>query len=86
MSENYSEGLAIPFEICLETLKELQANSLENLQQRNRYKESGLATIKIKVLHLSNHPMNLVKELCLSLKTIDLKNVIMDELQLSSEG
>lgn len=78
--------MAIPFEICLETLKELQTSSLENLQQRNKFKESGLATIKIKVLHLNNPPKNVTKELCLTMNTIDLKTALLEELHLSSEG
>lgn len=86
LSDSYSEHLEIPVEICLETLKELQESSLENLQQRNKFKESGLATLKIKLLHLSNPPRNLVKELCLSMRTIDLKNALLEELQISSDG
>lgn len=70
----------------METLKELQANSLENLQQRNKFKESGLATIKIKLLHLNSPPRNLVKEVCLTMRTIDLKNSLLEELQISSDG
>lgn len=86
LSQQYSENLAIPFEICLEILQELQASSLENLQQRNKFKESGLATIRIHLLHLNNPPRNVSKELCLSMNTIDLKNVLLEELHLSSEG
>lgn len=86
MSENYSENLKIPFEICLNIINELQTSSLLNLQQRNKFKESGLATIKIKLLHLNNPPRNLIKELCLSMRTLDLKNVLVEELQLSSDG
>lgn len=86
LSEQYSENLAIPFEICLETLKELQASSLETLQQRNKFKESGLATIKIKLLHLNSPPRILLKEICLSMRSIDLKKVLLEELHLNSDG
>lgn len=78
--------MAIPFEICLETLKELQASSLENLQQRNKFKESGLATIKIKLLNLNSPPKIISKELCLSMRTSDLKIVLLQELHLSTDG
>ncbi|KAJ8952040.1 hypothetical protein NQ318_010950, partial [Aromia moschata] len=68
LSEEYSESLKIPYEFCNMIILELQANSLENLKQKNRYQESGFATIKIKVLLPNTSPQIITKEL---LMTVD---------------
>lgn len=77
--------MKIPLDLCLETLIDLQRNALENLKQKNRFQESGLATIKIKILLPNNSPKIITKELLLSMQTSDLKNIINQEVNFCAE-
>ncbi|KAG5898600.1 hypothetical protein JTB14_020976 [Gonioctena quinquepunctata] len=83
LSQDYSGLLKIPFEVCYDTLKELQSNSLENLKQKNLFQKSGLATLKIKILHQHSPPTILTKELVLSMRTCDLKNIIKQDVNIA---
>lgn len=86
LSQDVAKNLNIPIDICQDILKTLQAKALENLQQQNLYQESGLATIKIKILHPSSPKTLIQKELLLSMITTELKDIIKNELDISSEG
>ncbi|KAJ8984421.1 hypothetical protein NQ317_012484 [Molorchus minor] len=90
LSQDYSSFLNIPYEFCHEIILELQANSLENLKQKNRFQVSGLATVKIKILLPNSPPQIVTKELLLSITASDLKAIIHKELNfsdsLSSQG
>ncbi|XP_072397849.1 NEDD8 ultimate buster 1-like isoform X2 [Diabrotica undecimpunctata] len=86
LSEDFSKHLNIPPDICQEIIKDLQNNALENLKQKNHYKESGLATIKIKILHKNSPPRLIQKELLLSMITNELKDLVRNEISVSSEG
>lgn len=77
--------MKIPFDLCLETLLDLQRNALENLKQKNRFQESGLATIKIKILVPNSPPKIITKELLLSMQTSDLKNIINQEVNFCAD-
>ncbi|KAJ8927192.1 hypothetical protein NQ314_020468 [Rhamnusium bicolor] len=85
LSQEYCDVLKIPFEICHETLLQLQVNSLENLKQKSRYESSGLATIKIKILVQNSPPKILTKELLLSMRTSDLKHIINQEINFPTD-
>ncbi|XP_044749963.1 NEDD8 ultimate buster 1-like [Coccinella septempunctata] len=86
LAESFSASLKIDLDSCLEVLTELQESSLENLKQNTRYKESGLATLKIKVLHHQSPPKIIRKELLLTLKASDLKSLIMQDITVPDNG
>jgi len=46
---NYSSSLGIAADSCLATLLELQQHALERLRERDHFRETGLATIKVRV-------------------------------------
>ncbi|XP_018565233.1 NEDD8 ultimate buster 1 isoform X2 [Anoplophora glabripennis] len=85
LAEDYSSTLKIPLDLCLETLLDLQRNALENLKQKNRFQESGLATIKIKILLPDSPPKIITKELLLSMQTSDLKSIINQEVNFCAD-
>lgn len=66
----------IPFESCFTAISELQTNALEKLKQRDRFKESGLATFKIKIINQKTTPKIITKEVKLSAFGNDLKEII----------
>lgn len=70
----YSKSLNLPFDACLAAVRDLQSCALENLKQRDRFKASGLATLKIKVLNASNPPKLLTQECLLSIYGADFKS------------
>lgn len=72
----YSQVLNLPYQYCNAALSELQTNALEKLKQRDHFKESGLATLKVKVLKESQSCRLLTKEVSLSSSTTELKSLI----------
>lgn len=46
---NYSSSLGIAADSCLAALLELQQHALERLRERDHFRETGLATIKVRV-------------------------------------
>lgn len=85
MSKDYSERLNIPYESCHAVILELQLNALEKLKQRGRFKESGIATVKIKMLCEGQSPKIITKELSLTSLTGDFKNSIAKDIQVPIE-
>ncbi|KAJ4443419.1 hypothetical protein ANN_05087 [Periplaneta americana] len=49
LTKEYSSSLGIAEDSCLAALKELQQHSLDRLRERDRFRETGLATIKVRV-------------------------------------
>jgi hypothetical protein len=47
--KNYCSSLGIAADSCLAVLRELQQHSLDRLRERNHFKETGLATIRVRV-------------------------------------
>ncbi|XP_060530872.1 NEDD8 ultimate buster 1-like [Cylas formicarius] len=84
LAEQFGSVLEIPFETCLQIIQELQINSLENLKHINRFHESGLATLKIKVLRLGT-PLMLTIELMLTSRVLELKERISQHVSTPSE-
>lgn len=85
LCKTISEALNISQATCLEIIKELQTNSVENLKQKTRFEESGLATIKIKVVNQGKAPKILTKEVMLTLRGSDLKDVICQDISVPPE-
>lgn len=84
LSVDYSDRLEITVEECYAALSELQRNALEKLKQREHFKESGLATIKLKVLNGLNSKL-LTKEVSLGLPASRLKETIAKDVHISIE-
>jgi hypothetical protein len=85
LAQDYSKGVNASVDNCYDALLELQQNSLENLKQNSHYKESGVATLKIKILHPSSPPRILTKELLLSLRGTDIKDLISKEITINPD-
>lgn len=85
MAIEYGTSLGIPTDTCYTALTDLQTCALENLKQKNRYKESGIASIKVKVLNLSSPPRMLTQECLLSALGMDLKNNLAGNLNVPLE-
>lgn len=76
MAKNYSESLSIPYEICHTVVIDLQKNALEKLKERDLFKETGIATLKIRISHESSGVKVLKIEQRLSSFGVDLKNEV----------
>jgi hypothetical protein len=85
LAQDYSKDVNASVDNCYDALLELQQNSLENLKQNSHYKESGVATLKIKILHPSSPPRILTKELLLSLRGTDIKDLISKEITINPD-
>ncbi|XP_045479093.1 NEDD8 ultimate buster 1-like isoform X2 [Harmonia axyridis] len=86
LAEDFATSLNIDYSTCLEVLTDLQESSVENLKQNTRYKESGLATLKIKILHQQSPAKIVRKELLLTIKAIELKTLLMPDVTVSESG
>lgn len=84
LSQVYSERLHLSTLECYAALSELQRNALEKLKQREHFKESGEATIKLKLLNGINSRV-LTKEVPLSLPVRDFKQLISKDANVSIE-
>ncbi|CAH1964750.1 unnamed protein product [Acanthoscelides obtectus] len=64
-------------------MKELQSHALDNLKHKRHYEESGLATLRIKILHQNSPPRIISKEIRLSATASDLKNALRQDINTS---
>ncbi|CAH1183807.1 unnamed protein product [Ceutorhynchus assimilis] len=85
LSKTIGESLKSPPEQCRLIIKELQTNSLENLKQKTRFQESGLATLKIKIVDRGKPARMLIKELMLTCRGSDLKEIICQEISVAAD-
>lgn len=76
MAKNYSESLSIPYELCYTVLIDLQKNALEKLKERDLFKETGIATLKIRISQENSGVKVLKIEQRLSSLGVDLKNEV----------
>nr|CAI5842294.1 unnamed protein product [Callosobruchus analis] len=83
LATEYSTTLKIPHELCYNVIKELQNHALENLKCRSLYEKSGLATLKIKILHQNSPPRIISKEIRLLATASDLKNALRQDINTS---
>lgn len=84
LSQEYSGRLKIPLEECYAALSELQGNALEKLRQREHFKESGVAAVKVKLLNRANSQL-LTKEISLASPALRLKEIIARDVNISKE-
>lgn len=85
LAEDYSVSLKLEHKLCYDTLQKLLHNALEKLTQINRFKESGLATIKIKVLQQNINTKLITKEVSLNILGSDLKAIVYEEIRVPLE-
>ncbi|XP_066154361.1 NEDD8 ultimate buster 1-like [Euwallacea fornicatus] len=85
LSKSLSEALQFPLDICTDIIKELQLNSLENLKRKTQFQECGLATVKIKIIDQGKTPKILIKEVMLTWRSCELKEIICQEISTSPE-
>ncbi|PNF44037.1 hypothetical protein B7P43_G16238, partial [Cryptotermes secundus] len=57
--KNYSSSLGISADSCLASLLELQRHALDRLRERDRFRETGLATIRVRVTD-KNHSRRII--------------------------
>ncbi|KAF2899522.1 hypothetical protein ILUMI_06657 [Ignelater luminosus] len=81
LAEDYSIALNLPCDSCYAAISELQTHALEKLKQRDRFKESGIATLKIKILNQNASPKLISKEILLSSLGSDLKNIVSEHVE-----
>lgn len=93
LAHEFSDQLNIPQNSCYAAISELQTSALEKLKQRNQFKESGLATLKVKFLSTHAPPKLITIEVMLSYNGLHLKqliservNVAADQLKLIANG
>lgn len=63
MAFNYSDVLAIQSDIALTSLKTLQTHALEKLASRNQFQQTGLATLRVKVVGAQFPQANIIMAL-----------------------
>ncbi|KAH1021119.1 hypothetical protein HUJ04_010676 [Dendroctonus ponderosae] len=85
LSVEVSKKYEFPFEQCLQIINELQMNALENLKHNTRFQESGVATLKIKVVDHGKPPIMIVKEVMLDCTGSDLKENICQDIFVTIE-
>lgn len=74
--------MALTTEACYTALLALQTNALENLRQRDHFKQSGLATVKLRLLNPNGSPKMVRKELLLSSLGSDFKELVSRDFDL----
>lgn len=74
--------MTITTEACYTALLALQTNALETLRQRDHFKQSGLATVKLRVLNHTGPPKTVRKELLLSSLGSDFKDLVSKDFGL----
>ena len=57
--KNYSSSLGISADSCLASLLELQQHALDRLRERDHFRETGLATIRVRVTD-KNHSRRII--------------------------
>lgn len=77
--------MQLPTEMCFAAISELQTNALEKLKQRDRFKESGFASLKIKIVSPNVTPKLLTKEVLLSINGSDMKRIISGNVNVAPE-
>lgn len=72
LMKNYSISLGIPAASCLAVLRELQQHALIRVRERDHFKETGLATIRVRVPD-ENHSRRIISletKLCATVQEV----------------
>lgn len=49
LASRFSSELSLPVETCVNCLKQLQITAIENLKERDKFRATGKATLKIRI-------------------------------------
>lgn len=85
MAANYSASLNINQDSCLYAIKELQESALQKLKERDHFKTTGLATIKVRISNEERGMRILNFEIRLNATGLDLKNDIATRIDVNSD-
>ncbi|KAK4886374.1 hypothetical protein RN001_002645 [Aquatica leii] len=86
LAQDYSNILGLPYDSCYSTICELQAFALDKLKQRDLYRASGIATLRIKILN-QNGPSNSINyETSLKQSGDDLKRGLSERVGVQQES
>ncbi|XP_018326796.1 NEDD8 ultimate buster 1 isoform X2 [Agrilus planipennis] len=80
LAQEYSAFFKLPYERCYDAVVELQNNALSKLKQKEKFKEFGIATLKVKAVIQSNTNIFSV-EISLNSSGCELKELITSHLQ-----
>lgn len=85
LARNYSESLSIPLESCTYALRELQEHALEKLKERDHFKSTGIATLKIRIPKEGLGTRIINVEVRLGVMGLELKNDIASRIDTSPD-
>lgn len=74
--------MSLSIDVCYPAILQLQKNALNGLRQRDRFKESGVATVKLRVLSPNSSPTMVLKELPLSSLGSELKGLVSGDSEI----
>jgi hypothetical protein len=78
--ENYSSSLGISADSCLAALLELQQHALHRLRERDHFRETGLATIRVRVPD-KNHSKRVISlEAKLSATVLEVQQTVASQV------
>ncbi|GLV37083.1 uncharacterized protein CBL_02086 [Carabus blaptoides fortunei] len=84
LSRNYNECLSIPAETCLRVLNDLQSHAIDKLKERDHFKETGIATLKIRVSNDSSNVQILSVQMRLNTEILELKSKVSQLINIPS--
>ncbi|KAF5302202.1 hypothetical protein FQA39_LY10241 [Lamprigera yunnana] len=86
LATDYSNSLNLPYDSCYTAITDLQALALDKLRQRDLYRASGIATLRIKMLTPSGAPEMVSQEISLKELGSELKLKILEKVQMRNEA
>ncbi|KAF5282197.1 hypothetical protein FQR65_LT02894 [Abscondita terminalis] len=85
LAQNYSDILELPYESCYAAICELQTFALDKLKQRDLYRASGIATLRVKLLNHNGVPSLITYETSLKQSGDDLKKGVLEQANVQQE-
>lgn len=86
LATEYSSDLNIQYDCCYAAVSELQSIALDKLKQRDLYRASGIATLKMKIL-VENVPPKLIShQICLKEMGQHLKHIVSEVTNVPEES
>ena len=80
MASKYATELEIASDACLKIIKKLQSTALENLKERDRFRATGQASLKVRVSSEGGGGRLFSVAIELGKKGLDLKEEISREI------
>uniref|UniRef100_A0A1Y1LQ82 Ubiquitin-like domain-containing protein n=1 Tax=Photinus pyralis TaxID=7054 RepID=A0A1Y1LQ82_PHOPY len=86
LAREYSSDLNIQYDCCYAAVSELQSIALEKLKQRDLYRASGIATLKMKILVQNVPPKLISRQICLKEMGQHLKRMVSETTNVPEES